>query len=249
MKEEIPYFLKNPSRIPKWVSGETKKLIRANLSSEYDSYDIDNDAEIENFIKDLDRSLKDKFQVTDGVTGKIGRKDAISLYRFIREEKPERVVETGVCNGYSTAVILRALEDNGSGKLYSIDLPDYGGDDDRIWDEKGGWVIPSSEEPGWLVNDSLRDRWELILGNSNEKLPQLLSDLSEIDVFIHDSEHSYQTMMLEYCIAWRYLKTDGKLISDDISSNKAFRQFSSAQDADKKLLGSLGLIEKKDTRS
>jgi predicted O-methyltransferase YrrM len=249
MKEEIPYFLKNPGRIPKWVLGETKKLIRANLSSEYDSYKVNNDTEIEDFINDLDRSLKDKFQITDGLTGKIGKKDAISLYRFIREEKPERVVETGVCNGYSTAVILRALEDNGSGKLYSIDLPDYGEDDDRIWDEKGGWVIPSSEEPGWLVNDSLRDRWELILGNSNEKLPELLSNLSEIDVFIHDSEHSYQTMMLEYCVAWRYLKKDGKLVSDDISSNKAFEQFSSAQDADKKLLGNLGLIEKKETRS
>jgi len=248
MKEEIPYFLKNPSRIPKWFKGETNKFYRMNLSSEYQDYNLERNERIEGFLKTLDSKLKEKFKDTEGITGKIGREDAINLYNFIREEEPDIVVETGVCNGYSTAVILKALEENGSGKLYSIDLPDFGEENEDIWDEKGGWIIPQSEEPGWLVNEELRKNWELVLGNSNEELPKLLSELNEIDVFIHDSEHSYQTMMLEYCVAWRHLKKDGKLISDDISSNKAFKQFSSAQNTEKKLLGSLGIIEKEQNR-
>lgn len=249
MKEEIPYFLKNPSRIPKWFKGETKKFIRVNISSEYENYELGTEEDIEDFLKKLDSSLKEKFKNTDGITGKIGKEDARNLYKFIREEKPSTVVETGVCNGYSTAVILKALDENGSGQLYSIDLPDFGEEDEEIWDEKGGWIIPSSEEPGWLVDEKLRENWELILGNSNEELPKLLSELGEIDVFIHDSEHSYQTMMLEYCVAWRYLKKDGKLISDDVSSNNAFKQFASAQGSDKKLLGSLGVIQKESSRN
>jgi hypothetical protein len=37
--------------------------------------------------------------------------------------KPDKVVETGVYKGSSSAVTLQALEDNNKGKLFSIDLP------------------------------------------------------------------------------------------------------------------------------
>jgi len=47
------------------------------------------------------------------------------LYVIVRLLKPEKVVETGVAAGVSSAFILEAMDDNGIGTLYSIDLPNY----------------------------------------------------------------------------------------------------------------------------
>jgi hypothetical protein len=55
-------------------------------------------------------------------TGEI-RIHAHSIYAVVRILKPRAMVETGVANGKSSALILRALERNGSGRLYSVDLP------------------------------------------------------------------------------------------------------------------------------
>lgn len=45
------------------------------------------------------------------------------LYLLIRAIKPAIVVETGVAAGISSSHILKALCDNGSGFLHSVDLP------------------------------------------------------------------------------------------------------------------------------
>ena len=45
------------------------------------------------------------------------------LYGLVREFKPKTLVETGVCNGVSIAVILAVLARNEAGLFYSIDLP------------------------------------------------------------------------------------------------------------------------------
>jgi hypothetical protein len=45
------------------------------------------------------------------------------LYVATRALKPSNIVETGVAAGLSSACILAALEKNGQGRLYSIDLP------------------------------------------------------------------------------------------------------------------------------
>jgi len=53
-------------------------------------------------------------------------------------------VETGVCNGVSTAFLLLALERNGDGELYSIDLPEIAGEEyeqGTFWDGKGGALV------------------------------------------------------------------------------------------------------------
>jgi cephalosporin hydroxylase len=44
-------------------------------------------------------------------------------------------------------------------------------------------------------------------------------------MFIHDSEHSYETMMAEYNLAWRRIKPGGLLLSDDTGRNEAFIDF------------------------
>lgn len=151
------------------------------------------------------------------------------LYGLVREFQPQTLVETGVCNGVSTAVILAALEMNGEGALYSIDLPEYTDTEyaeGTFWEGKKGAAVPKGNLPGWLIPDTYRNRWQLILGRSQVKLPELLHELGEIDFFIHDSEHSYECMTFEYHQAWQHLKPGGLLVSDDIRWNSAFEDFS-----------------------
>lgn len=162
------------------------------------------------------------------VFGGLGEQESKDLYFLIRYYKPSVIVETGVCNGVSSFIILHALSKNKKGKLISIDLPEIEGlvyKDNRFWTGKGGAVIPKGKEPGWIVPDNLRDNWELHLGKSQDLLEDILSKEEDIDVFIHDSEHSYDCMSFEYKCAFPHIKKGGLLISDDIFANDAFGDF------------------------
>jgi hypothetical protein len=144
------------------------------------------------------------------------------LYAICRWYRPQVVVETGVCYGISTLFILSALDDNQTGKLFSVDAPN------RTYSKTGGThsdLLPKGCEPGFIIPQSLRSRWSLILGTSRKKLPQLLNQLGYLDLFHHDSEHSYGTMTYEYKTAWPYLRQGGLLLSDDVLWNKAFLDF------------------------
>jgi len=158
---------------------------------------------------------------------------APTIYVICRLMQPQIIVETGVCSGFSSAFILYALSRNNAGRLYSIDLPN-----------QNGQKIPGGRDVGWLVPTELRDRWELILGSSKEKLPALLSKLNKIDMFYHDSDHSYENMRFEFNEAWGFLKNGGLLLSDDITENKAFDEFCILKDCRGIKLFKLGIIKK-----
>ena len=165
---------------------------------------------------------------TGRVTGRDGYDEGLRLYRLLRELRPRVSVETGVCNGVSTAFLLLALEDNEAGELYSIDLPEVAGEEyepGTFWDGKGGAVIPPGKEPGWMVPPTLRERWHLVLGRSQEELPPLLARIGEIDFFMHDSEHSYECMSFEFETAWEALRDGGALVADDVNVNSAWNEF------------------------
>jgi len=147
------------------------------------------------------------------------------VYTVCRKLKPDAVVETGVSSGVSSAYILCALEKNNHGQLYSIDLP---------WGEPSGWIIP----------DYLRHRWHLEPGRSSEKLPPLLEKLGGIDIFLHDSEHSYQNMLREYQTAWAYLRGGGILLSHNVNYNHAFPDFCQNVEAKGFIFADMGGIAK-----
>ena len=86
-------------------------------------------------------------------------------------------------------------------------------------------MIPKNKEVGWLVPQTLRERQTLILGKVEEKLPDLLDRLGAIDIFYHDSLHTYEHMMFEFKTAWRKLIKGGLLIADNIDLNNAFIDF------------------------
>lgn len=134
-----------------------------------------------------------------------------ALYIIARILKPEIVIETGVFEGHSSLALLLALKENNKGHLHSIDLPSP--------------KLPPGKESGWIVPEHLRKRWDLRLGKSSDLLPDLLKEVREVDIFLHDSEHSYENMHWEYKTAWRYIRKGGLLLSHDISQNSAFRDF------------------------
>ena len=134
-----------------------------------------------------------------------------ALYITTRILKPEIVIETGVFEGHSSFSILSALEKNNKGFLYSIDLPSP--------------FLPPEKQSGWIVPEHLRKRWDLRLGKSSDLLLGLLEDVKKVDIFLHDSEHSYENMYWEYKAAWGYIRKGGLLLSHDISQNAAFRDF------------------------
>jgi len=140
------------------------------------------------------------------------------LYALIRKAKPLVVIETGVASGVSSYSILQALEDNGKGALYSIDLPN------------ASLPLPKGQSTGFLVPERLRFRWTLKLGDSKSELPKILDMVGTVDFFIHDSLHEYGHMMFEYQAAWPKLRKGGILFSDDVSFTDAFQDFCKAND-------------------
>ncbi len=137
------------------------------------------------------------------------------LYLLTRLLKPSLILETGVASGASSAYILQALNDNEKGELYSIDLPPDN--------------LPPGETSGWLVPEYLRSRWKLHIGNSKDLLKPILSEIEEIDCFIHDSLHTYDHMMWEFKTVWNYLRNGGLFLSHDVGANEAFFDFMNSE--------------------
>ncbi len=124
--------------------------------------------------------------------------------------RPRSVVETGVAMGFTTAVILAAMEENGEGALHSVDLPPLQVDPDAFI----GQVVPLE----------LRSRWSLRVGPTRTVLPVLTPSVAPIDLFVHDSDHSYAGQLEDYRLAWPDIAAGGTLISDDVC-NPAFIDF------------------------
>jgi hypothetical protein len=142
---------------------------------------------------------------------------ALTHWAVTKHLQPDRVVETGVARGLSSAAILQAMHENQRGHLYSVDLPPL----------RDGW----GAQAAIAINPSLAERWTYIRGATRRRLPGLLEQLQCIDVFIHDSLHTYRTMRFELDTAWRRLRKGGVLVADDIESNLAFEELSSATHA------------------
>jgi hypothetical protein len=139
-------------------------------------------------------------------------KKVLIQFALARAIKPDVIVETGVANGISSSYLLLACQMNGNGHVYSIDI------DNKEY-------LPSGERTGWIVPEYLRARWTLALGDAREKLPQLLAELGEVDIFVHDSCHSYEHMEFEFNQAYPRIRSGGLLMSDDVDFNSAFSDF------------------------
>jgi len=159
--------------------------------------------------------------------GTISLSECVVIYALIRKYQPKTIVETGVCNGYSTSFILYGINQNDSGHLWSIDFPEEVGTNytqDTFWNGKGGASIPSGRKSGWIIPDHLKNRWNLIYGKSQDLLEPLLVELGTINFAFHDSEHTYDCMAFELEMSYSYMK-NGIIIIDDTHHNRSFTDF------------------------
>lgn len=129
--------------------------------------------------------------VIDYVESKIGGKnywqvsydELRSIYAAVRIIQPKVMVETGVGPGTTSTAILTAMSAYG-GELHSFDLGERFGEDEEI-------------PVGYVVPEDLKKSWKLTLGDSKKTLPEELGKMGPVDMFFHDSDHTYQHVMFE----------------------------------------------------
>ncbi len=190
------------------VTGESTALVQELL----------NEAQASSLIDRVFERLREAESARlKGIVGNVSMSDWLALYALVRLTQPDTVVETGVASGASSVAILSALEKNGRGRLYSIDLPPDQVIGQRLRD---GLIYDRAYQggkTGWLVPQQLRSRWQLILGDVRDVLKPLLDQLGEIDMFFHDDLHTPEHMFWEFNLVWPYLKAGGLLTSDDVT--------------------------------
>jgi predicted O-methyltransferase YrrM len=145
-----------------------------------------------------------------GSEGAMGAIDCATLYGLTRWLRPTVIVESGGYVGMSSAFILKALADEklATAKLYSVELSQ---------ECEQGALIPDELR---LASDGfvpMRGRLEDFL--KRNELP------SSIDMFLHDSSHSYRHMRWEFRQFWPRLRDGGMLVSHDVQMNAAFPEF------------------------
>ena len=172
--------------------------------------------------------------------GLMDKREAAIIYGVTRHLKVDRSVETGVGSGLSTSHILLALHHNQKGHLFSVDLPNT-----DAWTGAPRQMLPAGKLPGWVVPEYLKPRWTLLPGNARIQLPELIKQLpDEIDLFLHDSLHTYEHMMWEFETLWPHLRSRGILMADDADSNRAVQDFSKRVGRVPLLIYGLGILQK-----
>jgi predicted O-methyltransferase YrrM len=132
---------------------------------------------------------------------------AALLFGLVAAIRPRVVLEAGVADGYSTAVMLAALASSGNGQLHSIDIAD---------------------DVGVLVEDPAR--WTLhVVPDDGTTVARIADELGGVDLFFHDCRHSYLGQYRDYDAIWERLRPGGILASDDVNYSWAFVDFCAAR--------------------
>ncbi|MBE3122250.1 MAG: class I SAM-dependent methyltransferase [Thermoplasmata archaeon] len=147
----------------------------------------------------------------------------IILYILVRLNRPSVCLETGVFYGGTTCFILNALRRNHFGKLISIDLPRNSDDKmSRHYLVGDSEDIPQGLDIGFIVHPAQKERWTLIRGNSLEEIPRLNE---KIDLYNHDSDHSFAFIKQEMTLVWEKLNSNALIMADDLDWSNGFYSF------------------------
>ena len=139
----------------------------------------------------------------------IERETSFLLYSVCRLAVPENVLETGVANGRSSFFWLRAMMKNGRGRLHSVDV---------------------SSDVGQLLTDEEKQGWSLHVLKAPQRgsFTRVLDSVSPIDIFFHDSDHTYGWQVFEYRTALKMISPEGIFLGDDVDHSLAFFDFCNA---------------------
>ncbi|MCB0264647.1 MAG: class I SAM-dependent methyltransferase [Calditrichia bacterium] len=172
-------------------------------------------------IPDLQHHTYDGYDVIQQIgIEKYVRIDRTALYCIVRAKKPEIFVETGTRWGIGACFILAAMEKNGGGHLYSFDIGI-----NKIPGDEYFWP-KNHQQLGFMVPQHLRHRYTIIEGDAKLTLPNFLSDIQpKVDIFYHDSLHTYEHMNFEFTTIRPHMAANGLLISEDTNHNDAWSDF------------------------
>jgi predicted O-methyltransferase YrrM len=104
------------------------------------------------------------------------------------------MIETGVESGYSTEHFLTAMDAVGQGHLFSCDPQ------------------PSGFYDAYPI---AHPRFTFMREPSQVACPKIFAQNGPIDLFLHDSNHDWETQTWEYEWAWQHVRSGGVIASDD----------------------------------
>lgn len=129
----------------------------------------------------------------------LGRR--LGWYVIVRLLQPTRVVETGIHDGLGSLVLLSALERNAQegkeGSLVSFDI-----------DATAGWIV------------GRHPRWSRRIESTRTGLATALEE-APVQMFLHDSLHTYEHERFELECAAGQLPAGGLLVSDNSHGTSA----------------------------
>ncbi len=141
------------------------------------------------------------------------------FYLLVRALRPARVVETGVRPGYSTTWILAGMEANHYGELTSLGPGTPAGRAKGVDNVGVGQFVPPS----------LRGRWTLVLGNTEQRFRSILGNAVGIDLFFYDNGPDTTRARFEIKSAWEALSERGVLLAHHVDANRAWNDFCALQ--------------------
>jgi hypothetical protein len=135
-----------------------------------------------------------------------------AVWCTVLHTRPEVVVETGVAHGVTSRIVLEGLRRNDRGQLWSIDLPHPL--DQRLHAQTGA-----------AVSDECRPRWTYLEGASRDRLPPLMDEVGQVQLFVHDSLHTARNTLFEMEQVAARLSANGVMLIDDIAGHDGFATF------------------------
>jgi predicted O-methyltransferase YrrM len=114
----------------------------------------------------------------------------LGWYAIVRATKPNVIVETGTEKGLGSLVLAEALLRNNRGRLVTIDI---------------------EPQSGLLIGG----KWARVVEQVIEDSLVALNNIDNIDLFIHDSDHSADHEFRELESVVSHLSADGTVLSDN----------------------------------
>ena len=219
--------------INQFFKGNRSKILLSKISNRFsnlisvDKTDLawlnDNQSDLDNFLininldlwqesKNIHKEINDRAnKILPVLNVKLGggASDKL-LYFLVRLKKPNTIIETGVAAGFSSLSILKAIDLNKKGKLYSSDFPYF-----RL------------KEPekyiGTLVDRDIYKNWELEIEGDSVNIPRFLNRIEKIDLFHYDSDKSYGGKLKTFELVRPKLSINSVVIFDDIQDDNFFK--------------------------
>ena len=121
-------------------------------------------------------------------------------YALVRAAQPEHVVETGTHLGLGSCAIAAALLRNGHGRLTTIDI-----------DPAAGHLIG--------------EKWAEVVDRRTGSSVELLAQARDVDLFLHDSLHTYDYETEELAAVEPNLRAGAIILSDNAHDSSALSEW------------------------